>query len=73
MKLKKRGGTIYQSSIPGRSLETKKPEDLNSLLLYLTALDIYSAEQQKQFSVITSHCANHEMPCKIAGNAKIGF
>ncbi len=50
---------IRQSSIPSRSLDIKKPEDLNTLLLYLTALGIYSTEQQKQFSVVTGLPTNY--------------
>jgi len=50
---------IRQSSIPSRSLDIKKPEDLNTLLLFLTSLGLYSNEPQQQFSVVTGLPTNY--------------
>ncbi len=50
---------IRQSSIPSRSLDIKKPEDINTLLLFLTALGIYSPEPQHQFKVVTGLPTNY--------------
>ncbi len=50
---------IRQSSIPGRSLDIKKPEDINTLLLFLTALGLYSPETHQQFSVVTGLPTNY--------------
>ena len=50
---------IRQSSIPSRSLDIKKPEDLNTLLLFLTTLGLYSSEEHQQFSVVTGLPTNH--------------
>ncbi len=50
---------IRQSSIPSRSLDIKKPEDLNTLLLFLTTLGLYSSEEHQQFNVVTGLPTNH--------------
>ncbi len=50
---------IRQSAIPSRSLDIKKPEDINTLLLFLTAVGIYSSEPQQQFSVVTGLPTNY--------------
>ncbi len=50
---------IRQSSIPSRSLDIKKPEDLNTLLLFLTSLGIFAREPNQQFSVVTGLPTNY--------------
>ncbi len=50
---------IRQSAIPSRSLDIKKPEDLNTLLLFLTVLGLYSRESQQEFSVVTGLPTNY--------------
>ncbi len=50
---------IRQSSIPSRSLDIKKPEDINTLLLCLTALGLYSPEPQQNFNVVTGLPTNY--------------
>ncbi len=44
---------VRQSSIPSRSLDIKRPEDINTLLLFLTAMGIYTTEQRQQFNIVT--------------------
>lgn len=50
---------IRQSSIPSRSLDIKKPEDLNTLLLFLTAIGLYGSQQRQQFNVVTGLPTNY--------------
>jgi plasmid segregation protein ParM len=50
---------IRQSSIPSRSLDIKKPEDINTLLLFLTALGLFSTNGHQQFSVVTGLPTNY--------------
>jgi plasmid segregation protein ParM len=49
---------IRQSSIPSRSLDIKKPEDINTLLLFLTSLGLFSADKQN-FSIVTGLPTNY--------------
>ncbi len=50
---------IRQSSIPSRSLDIKKPEDLNTLLLFLTTLGLYSNEPNQEFNIVTGLPTNY--------------
>ncbi len=50
---------IRQSSIPSRSLDIKKPEDLNTLLLFLTTLGLYSKESHQEFNIVTGLPTNY--------------
>jgi plasmid segregation protein ParM len=50
---------IRQSTTASRSLDIKRPEDINTLLLFITALGLYSPDQRQRFYVVTGLPTNY--------------